>query len=287
MRKSILRLLVKIMQFSTETVQYAASESLLKKTVAVLSGSILLACLLGVILPWPITVLHAIWLQGVIAALMSFYLFHLPVWQAVIHLLFFPALLSAIAILDLPVYWYLAGFIILILIFGRIYHTRVPLFMSSHQAIDALAELLPKDRNFKLIDLGSGCGGLICKLARISPHGSYHGVEAAILSCWISKLRVRLSGQDCHFKWGSIWQHDLAEYDVVYAYLSPVPMSRLWEKARREMCPGSLFISNTFVVPDIQPDRCIRLDDFSGAVLYVWQIPKCNIASLASPGCSV
>jgi len=253
--------------------QYAVSESLLKKTVVVVSGSILLVCLLGVILPWSITVLHAVWLQGVIAALMSFYLFHLPIWQAVIHLFFFPVSLSAVVLLNLPAYWYLGGFIILTLIFGGIHRTRVPLFLSSRKAVDALAELLPKDRSFKLVDLGSGCGGLICKLARILPGGCYHGIEAAMLPCWISKLRAGLSGRNCRFQWKSIWQHDLAEYDVVYAYLSPVPMSRLWEKVRQEMRPGSLFISNTFAVPGIRPDQCIRLDDFSGAVLYIWRIP--------------
>ena len=104
------------------------------------------------------------------------------------------------------------------------------------------------------------------------PHGSYHGIETAILPCWISKLRALLSRQDCQFEWESIWQHDLSGYDVVYAYLSPVPMPRLWEKARREMRPGSLFISNTFTVPSIEPDRCIRLDDFSSAVLYIWRM---------------
>ena len=260
------------MLYPTETGQYSSSESLLKKTLVVLPGSILATYLLGMILPWPITLLHAVWLQGLIAALASYYLLHMPVWWAAIHLLFFPALLSATLVLNLPAYWYLAGFITLLLVFGRIHHTRVPLFLSSGEAVDALAGLLPQDRQFKLIDLGSGCGGLVCKLARMLPHGSYHGIETAVLPCWISKLRTLLSRQDCQFEWESIWQHDLSGYDVVYAYLSPVPMPRLWEKACREMRPGSLFISNTFTVPGIKPDRCIRLDDFSSAVLYIWRM---------------
>ncbi|MCC6916544.1 class I SAM-dependent methyltransferase [Nitrosomonas sp.] len=261
------------MLHQTERYQHSTSEPLLKKTFAILLGSVLTAYLMGMVLPWPITLLHAVWLQGLLAALASYYLFHLPVWWAAIHLLFFPGLLSAIVTLNLPAYWYLAGFITLMLFFGRIHHTRVPLFLSSREAVSTLAELLPKDCRFKLVDLGSGCGGLICKLARMLPHGRYHGIETAVLPCWISKLRALLSGQNCRFEWESIWQHDLSGYDVVYAYLSPVPMPRLWEKARREMHPGSLFISNTFAVPGVMPDRCIRLHDFSGAVLYIWQMP--------------
>ncbi len=260
------------MLYPTETCQHSSSESLLKKTLVALPGSILAVYLLGMILPWPITLLHAVLLQGLIAALASYYLLHMPIWWAAIYLLFFPALLSANLILNLPAYWYLAGFITLLLIFGKIHRTRVPFFLSSREAVDKLAGLLPKDRQFKLIDLGSGCGGLTCKLAQMLPLGSYHGIETAILPYWISKLRALLSRQDCQFEWESIWQHDLSRYDVVYAYLSPVPMPRLWEKARREMRPGSLFISNTFAVPSIKPDRCIKLNDFSSAVLYIWRM---------------
>lgn len=261
------------MLHQTEMYQHSPSRPVLKKTFVILPGSVLTAYLLGIVLPWPITLLHTMWLQGLLAALASYYLFHLPIWWAAIHLLFFPGLLSAVVTLDLSAYWYLAGFITLMLFFGRIHHTRVPLFLSSQEAVNALAELLPKDRQFRLVDLGSGCGGLICKLAHVLPHGSYHGIETAVLPCWIGKLRALLSRKNCRFDWESIWQHDLSGYDVVYAYLSPVPMPRLWEKARQEMLPGSLFISNTFVVPGVMPDRYIKLNDFSGAVLYIWQIP--------------
>jgi hypothetical protein len=34
-------------------------------------------------------------------------------------------------------------------------------------------------------------------------------------------------------------------------------MPRLWEKARTEMKPGALLVSNSFVIPDIEPERTI------------------------------
>lgn len=264
---------MKIVSLPTETAQPAVfGPSSLKKPLIILFGSMLSAGLLGVLLPWSLTLQQVIWLQGVIAALISLQLFHLPIWQGVIYLLFLPLLLWAVVTLDLSATWYLAGFVGLVLVYGGIYRTRVPLFLSSQQAINTLVQLLPQDHRFKMIDLGSGCGGLIGRLAKILPHGVYHGVEMALLPCWISKLRGALSGQHCQFQWESIWQQDLSEYDVVYAYLSPVPMARLWEKICQEMRPGSLFISNTFAVPEVVPDRCIPLDDLSGAVLYIWRL---------------
>jgi hypothetical protein len=64
----------------------------------------------------------------------------------------------------------------------------------------------------------------------------------------------------------------LAKYDVVYAYLSPVPMADLWKKARLEMRPGSLFVSNGFIVPDVWPTQAIALGDRVGSTLYIWRM---------------
>jgi hypothetical protein len=63
------------------------------------------------------------------------------------------------------------------------------------------------------------------------------------------------------------------EQDVVYAYLSPVPMARLWCKVCEEMPSGSRFISNTFPVPGVEPERVVELDDFHHSRLYVYRVP--------------
>lgn len=241
------------------------------KALAIQFTSLLITTLTVILLPWDINWFQAAGLQGVTAAAISCYSPQTPYWWRLIHLAFMPALI-AVSTLQLPAYWFLIGFISLALIFGRTYRTQVPLFLSSQQTIRALAELLPQNQPFRMVDLGSGCGGVICKLAKALPNGRYDGVETAILPCWISKLRAWLLHPPCQFCWKSIWQHDLGAYDVVYAYLSPVPMPALWQKATQEMRPGSLLISNTFAVPGVTPDHRIALNDFSGSVLYVWRM---------------
>lgn len=46
-----------------------------------------------------------------------------------------------------------------------------------------------------------------------------------------------------------------------YAFLSPAPMSTLWEKALHDMKPGSLPISNTFLIPGITAEEEINVGD--------------------------
>ena len=69
-----------------------------------------------------------------------------------------------------------------------------------------------------------------------------------------------------------MWRADLAGYDVVYAFLSPAPMPALGEKAKREMRPGSLLVSNSFAVPEVSPERVIELDDARQTLLYCYRL---------------
>ena len=77
---------------------------------------------------------------------------------------------------------------------------------------------------------------------------------------------------NCEWRWGSLWKTSLTDMDVVYAFLSPVPMAELWEKARAEMRPGSLFVSNSFAVPDVVPSEVIAVDDARQTQLYCYRL---------------
>jgi hypothetical protein len=126
--------------------------------------------------------------------------------------------------------------------------------------------------DFLLSILGSGCGGLLNNLARTHKNGQFHGIESAPLPFLISKLRSFLGVPNCKIMWGDFWQQDFSQYDVVYAYLSPIPMESLWRKVSKEMRPGSLLISNTFLIPGVTPHKSIQLNDFSNSTLYLWKI---------------
>lgn len=209
-------------------------------------------------------------LQGVVAAMMSLRL-KMASWWIFLHIIFMPTLMATLA-LSLPPYWFGIGFLLLILLYGKTYQTQVPLYLSSEEVTKALIAFLPKQRDFSFIDLGCGCGGLLKNLSHVQANGSYYGIEAAPLPYLVSKLRNIVFAPDNTITWGDFWKGDLAHYDVVYAYLSPVPMKSLWKKARQEMQPGSIFISNSFIIPGVLPEKSVKLNDFSGSTLYMWRI---------------
>ena len=213
-------------------------------------------------------------LCGVLAALFS-RIAGLARWWLLIQFLFIPALVLMLS-LKLPPNFFLFAFLILLVVYWSTFRTQVPLYLSSRRIWQAMELLLPapaSDKNFTLMDLGSGIGGVLTNLAGVRPDGRYYGVEAAPLPFLWSWLRIRLGGyRNCEVKWGSLWDCDLAEYDVVFAYLSPVPMDELWQKARREMRSGTVFISNTFAVADHPPQQTFTVDDLHHSTLYIWHM---------------
>ncbi len=209
-------------------------------------------------------------------------------WWLPLQLLFAPALVSMLA-LDIPPDYFLAAFLILLAVYWSTFRTQVPLYLSSDkvwQALEAQLPSLASERGdggegkpvFRFIDLGSGLGGVLTYLAKARPDGYFNGVESAPLPFLWSWLRIKLGGyRNCNVRWGSIWDDslgacNLAQYDVVFAYLSPVPMERLWRKARAEMRAGTVFISSTFAVPEQSPHEAVQVDDLHHSTLLVWRM---------------
>jgi hypothetical protein len=213
-------------------------------------------------------------LCGLLAAIFSFFA-GLAKWWLIIQLLFSPAVVLMLEA-ELPPSLFLGAFLILLLIYWSTFRTQVPLYLSSQKVWQALEQLLPAAKTgagFTFIDLGSGLGGVLTHLASIRPDGQYTGVEAAPLPFFWSWLRIKLGRHlNCHVQWGSLWDSDLSQYDVVFAYLSPIPMEKLWHKAKAEMRPGTLFISSTFPVPDQTHYETVQVNDLHHSTLFIWHM---------------
>lgn len=210
-------------------------------------------------------------LCGTLAAAFS-HIAGLARWWLIIQFGFAPALVLMLA-LNIPPGFFLAAFLVMLVVYWSTFRTQVPLYLSSDKVWQALETMLPAEQPFTFVDLGSGIGGVLTHLSQTHPQGRYFGIETAPLPFLWSWLRIKLGRyRNCTVHWGSLWVSDLGQYDVVFAYLSPVPMEALWQKARQEMRPGKLFISNTFAVPGQPPQESIAIDDLHHSMLYLWRM---------------
>lgn len=208
-------------------------------------------------------------MQAVLAVFLSRWMDLGPRWAFMQAAL--PFLVRALWGAPIPGWIYLALFLGLALVFGGGLFTRVPLYHASRDAWEKLEPLLPERPGLRFVDLGCGFGGPVAHLAKARPDGIFLGIEASPFTWLVAWLRC-LPRANARIRLGSLWRTDLSGFDVAYAFLSPVPMPGLWAKVRREMKPGSRFISHSFEVPFETPRRVVPVEGRDGARLLVWDI---------------
>ncbi len=248
-----------------------AASPLRDAVLAQLLGGLMAAALIYLAWPrlWDIP-LAAAAVQGACAALAAYKL-ESPPWWIAIHLLFVPLVVAA-GTLSIAPAWYLAAFVVSLLVFWRTDKSRVPLYLTNATAAAAVAGLLPS-RPCHVLDVGCGDGGLLRQLARARPDCEFVGVEHAPLPWLLARLRT-LRLPNVTIRYGDFWSQHLGLFDVVYAFLSPAPMPMLWQKAVEEMNPGGLLVSNSFPVPDVEAERTASVDDRRATRLYVYRLGK-------------
>jgi SAM-dependent methyltransferase len=181
-----------------------------------------------------------------------------------------PWMVQGASAAGLPGGAYLGGLVGLALVFGGGLLTRVPLYNANRAAWRALERRIPEGaKNF--VDLGCGLGGPLAHLAKTRPELRLVGIEASPLTFLVAWLRC-LPHRQVKVRFGSLWSANLATFDVVYAFLSPAPMPRLWEKAKAEMRPGTLLLSHTFAVPGHSEDWKEFLPGRADACLRGWRM---------------
>lgn len=215
-------------------------------------------------LPWPAVSLAI----GGVALLLAMAT-RQPWWWRAMHAVFAP-LAWAMVQLEIDPGWFLLAAILLLLVYRGALSGQVPLYLSNRQTAEALGRLLPEREGIRIADLGAGLGSVLRPLALARPDARLIGVENAPLT-WLGGRFLALALPNCELRWGSLWQTSLGDFDVVYAFLSPVPMPALWEKVAAEMAPGSLFVSNSFPVPGVEPTQVVEVGDGRGTRLYCYR----------------
>ena len=240
-------------------------------SLLILGGSWLLVQALPLVLTDNFPPSYLIFAHGLLAAFITWCL-SLPVWWLLINASF-PLAVFYGAGLQWPPTAFLVAFILLLLIYWSNFLTRVPYYPSQQSVHQLVEQLLPMDCEQRFLDLGSGLGGLCLHIARQRPDWQVVGIEIAPLPWLFSWLVTRFKGASCQFIRGNYQKHDLGEYGLVFAYLSPAAMPALWRQVCEQMRPGSIFVSCEFAVPgqNIEP---IYLA--GQTPIYVWKIDAIN-----------
>jgi hypothetical protein len=210
---------------------------------------------------------HVALVQGLFAACLSWWRGLASWWRAIQFA--FPLAVLGAGQFAIPPAVFLGVFLFLLLLYWSTYRTQVPYYPSGRRVWDAVAQGLPQGRALKVIDIGSGLGGLVLELQRRRPESRIWGIELAPLPWLASRLRAWATGSPARFVRGDYDSLDFGSFDAVFAYLSPAAMPALWDKAAREMRPGSVLFSYEFIIT-ARPPSGIVTPTPEGPKLYRW-----------------
>ncbi len=184
---------------------------------------------------------------------------------------------------DFPAWAWGAALILSLLVFGGgLTGRRAPLYLTQPRALDALLACLPEGVAGSCLDVGAGLGSFLLRMAPLRPGLRFEGIERSPLVCVLGDLRCRLAGVG-RVRFGDLWQSSLADYQVVYAFLSPEAMEGLWSKACAEMAEGSLLLVNAFPIPGVEAEHTARYGEGASDCVYCYRLPGRSGASNRSP----
>jgi predicted O-methyltransferase YrrM len=172
--------------------------------------------------------------------------------------------------LQIPMGYFLLGFILTGAIFWSVFLTQVPFYPSKPEVWTAVSKLLP-GKKLRILEIGSGLGNFAIRMAQLRPESLVDGIEIAPLPWLISVIQAKFFASRVCFRLANYEKVDFANYDLIFAYLSPAAMPELWKKALQEMDSESLLISHEFPIPGITESHKFGFSS-DQRYCYVYQI---------------
>jgi SAM-dependent methyltransferase len=175
---------------------------------------------------------------------------------------------------EIPGWLFSVPFVLLALTYAPALWTRVPYYPTPRAAYALLLAELPSDRPFTFIDIGCGFGDLLRFLSERRPLGQFIGIEVGPLPWFVANIRTIFSRRkNLSILYRDMWRYPLSDVDVVYTFLSPAAMPRIWQKVSAELRPGSKFITLAFPVPS-KSDEMIAVKDQKASKLYIHRLAR-------------
>jgi precorrin-6B methylase 2 len=125
-----------------------------------------------------------------------------------------------------------------------------PFVPSRRVVIEKALDLACVGPGIAFVDLGSGDGRVVIEAARRGAVAT--GVERVWLLWLLSHIRATIAGQPARFLLADLWQVDIGDADVIFAYGTPSALrdhfaAHVWER----MKPGSRLVCAVYRVSGI------------------------------------
>ncbi len=144
----------------------------------------------------------------------------------------------------------------------------VPTKKSTAQRMVSLAQIRT---GMTVVDLGSGDGRILRLAAGLGAHAIGYEMNPVLVLYSRFLSLFHKNNTKILVRWQNLWTANLRPADRVFVYLLPVNMDKLKEKLLRELRPGSLVVTNSFLFSRWKPLKSDQLHH-----VYVYKVGKRN-----------
>lgn len=149
---------------------------------------------------------------------------------------------------------------------------------SSSKAYQVIIKLIGETGTGAIIDLGSGWGNLVIRIAKANPQRKIIGYELSLLPWLTSSLLKNVLGlNNLVIYRKNFYAEKLPDAAVITCYLYPEAMNKIKQKLLLENPNINFLISNNFALPSCKPHMKIFIDDFYKSPVYLYKISPLSL----------
>ncbi len=136
-----------------------------------------------------------------------------------------------------------------------------------------MMKLVDETGTGSIIDLGSGWGNFVIRIAKRNPQRQIVGYELSLLPWLTSTLLKKVLGlKNLTLHRQNFYNAHLPTASVLVCYLYPEAMDRIKNKLLLEQPKVDFLISNNFALPSWQSHKVVQLNDFYKSPIYLYKI---------------
>jgi hypothetical protein len=125
----------------------------------------------------------------------------------------------------------------------------------------------------RIVELGSGWGGMAIAAARAHPEARVTGLELSLFPWLFSHARHLLHPalKNLSFERNDFFSYPLHDVSAVLCYLTNPLMAKLKDKLEHELPPGAQVISSTFFIPGWEPEQTVDVKGLWSTRIFVYR----------------
>jgi 16S rRNA A1518/A1519 N6-dimethyltransferase RsmA/KsgA/DIM1 with predicted DNA glycosylase/AP lyase activity len=143
-----------------------------------------------------------------------------------------------------------------------------PFISTNGKIIRRILDEIKLSDNANVVELGCGKAPFLLAMRKKYPHAVLTGVEYSFFPYLLGQIQNSFYSAGMKLMKKNYFKVDLSDTDLVYCYLNVKSMKDLEPKFLAELKNGAQIISNSFSVPNMQPDKVIEITKNRGKIFF-------------------